>query len=220
MNEWSMNKFVTRKAKASVWVDDGNLLTKFASEQHAKTLVEASRRSVRFPRWIRDGSEIIANVSKASSPHISVNLRINSDDKKIECTCRFFEDTGMVCFHAAALMAREERLDSRVTTWYEDRYHSEHYLQCYSVDLPSLAIDRKFSVEELLPPEHKVTGGRPRSERYVSTSSKKKICRGCGMEGHNQATCPNPSTKVRWENYREEAMEWAQSYTSYLFHNK
>ena len=219
MNEWSMNKFVVRKAKASVWVNDGNLLTDYATKQHAKSLEEGSRRSVRFPRWIREGCEIIANVSKASSTHISVNLRIKSDEKKIECTCRFTEETGMICFHAAALMASEEGIDSTATTWYEDRYHSEHYLHCYSVDLPSLAIDKKFLVKELLPPEHKVTGGRPRTVRYVSTSTKKKICRACGMEGHNQSTCPYPSTEVRWAFYREEAMKWAESFTSNVFDN-
>jgi len=217
MNEWNMNKFVSRKTEAISWVGDRKPLTEFASKQHVETLEHGSRRSVNLVQWIQ--GEVSAKVSRISVPHASMSLLIKPGERKIECGCKFMEETGMICFHAAAVMAQEEEIESDVTLWYEDRYHSEKYLHCYSVALPSLAIDKKLSVVELAPPEHRVTGGRPKVNRYVSTSENKKICKACGFEGHNQSTCPYPSTETRWENYREEAIEWAKSFTSNLFRN-
>ena len=217
MNEWNVSKFVSRKAKAVMWVSDGKPLTDFATKNHVKALEEGSRRSVGRLEW--DHDKVTANVSKTSSPQSSVDLVLKVSEKKIQCGCKYMEETGMVCFHGAALMAREEQIESDVTAWYEGIYHSENYLHSYSVGLPLLAIDRKFEVTEIVPPEHRVTGGRPRTTRYESTSDKKKICKACGMEGHHQSTCPYPSTQVRWENYKDDAIKWAESFTYNLFRN-
>ena len=32
----------------------------------------------------------------------------------------------------------------------------------------------------------------------------------------NKDICPNPSTKVRWENNKDKAMEWALNYYKYI----
>ena len=162
---------------------------------------------------------VTAKVSRTSSQHASMNLLMKPSEKKIECGCKFMDETGMICFHAAALMSHEERIESDGTQWYEGIYHSQNYLHCYSVSLPLLSIDKNLLVTEIVPPEHRVTGGRPRTKRYESTSDKKKSCKACGMEGHHQSTCPCPSTQVRWENYKEDAIKWAKSFTSNLFLN-
>jgi len=127
------------------------------------------------------------------------------------------KETGMIFLHALALIAHEEEIDFNVMEWYEQKYHAEHYLDCYSINLPSLAIDRYFNVTKIVPPQHKVTSGRPRTKRHVSTSDKKRVCRACGVAGHHQSTCSNPSTKVRWTTYKDDAIAWAKAFTTNLF---
>ena len=43
------------------------------------------------------------------------------------------------------------------------------------------------------------------------------MCRACGVAGHHQSTCSNPSTKVRWTNYKDDAIAWAKAFTTNLF---
>ena len=92
----------------------------------------------------------------------------------------------------------------------------QSYADAYGVDLPLSVINRILQVSDLLPPEHKVTAGRPRRLRIPSGSRNLTICRACGQAGHYQKTCPNPSTKVRWENNKDKAMEWALNYYKYI----
>ena len=99
MNEWNMNKFVSRKTKAISWVGDMKPLTEFASKQHVKTLEHGSRRSVGLVQWIQ--GEVSAKVSRISLPHASMRVLIKPGERKIECGCKFMEETGMICFHAA-----------------------------------------------------------------------------------------------------------------------
>ena len=99
-----------------------------------------------FGQWDKDHYEVIDNVSKVSLIFSSVDVSIKSINKRIGCKCKFMEETGMVCLHTAALLAHKEKIDLNKTEWYEDRYHVRHYLNCYSVSLPSLAKDRRFIV--------------------------------------------------------------------------
>ena len=164
INDWNMSKFTIRKNKATQWVNNNQQLTDFALKQHGKSVNEGFRRNVRFVQWDKYHCEVIDNVSKVSSIFSSVHVSIKTIDKRIGCKCKFMEETGMVCLHVAALMAHEEEIDLKETEWYEDRYHAQHDLNCYSVSLFSLAIDRRLIVSEKVPPEHKVTAGRPRSK--------------------------------------------------------
>jgi len=216
LNDWNMMKFSMRRSKAEEWVSDNQELTDYASKRHAKSLEEGSRWNVRVDNWSQDRCEVKANISDPVSPLSSVDLCINTSHKKVACQCKWMDESGMLCFHACALMAREQGIDLNVSEWYEGRFLSVNYLDCYRVSLPSLAIDRNFVVTDLIPPEHKVTGGRPRINRYESSAGSKRICRACGAVGHHQSTCPKPSTKVRWMFYKEEAMNWAKAFTSNL----
>ena len=110
-------------------------MTDYASEKHRKSLDEAFRRNVRFVQWNADHSEVIGNVSKVSSNFSAVDLSINVVDKQITCQCKFMEETGMMCLHAIALMAHEEEINWEETEWYEQIYHAQNYLNCYSVRL-------------------------------------------------------------------------------------
>ena len=85
-----------------------------------------------------------ADVSNPVSQLSSVDLRINTNQKKIACQCKWMDEFGMLCFHACALMTREQEINLNVSEWYDGRFLSVNYLDCYSVSLPSLAIDRNF----------------------------------------------------------------------------
>ena len=111
MNEWNMKKFISRKAQANVWVSDGKPLTDYATKQHVKILEKGSRRSVSLVQ-LRQG-EVTAKVSRTSLQHASMNLLIRPSKKKIECGCKFMNETGMICFHAAALMAHDRELNQK-----------------------------------------------------------------------------------------------------------
>ena len=111
MNEWNMKKFISRKAQANVWVSDGKPLTDYATKQHVKILEKGSRRSVSLVQ-LRQG-EVTAKVSRISLQHASMNLLIRPSKKKIECGCKFMNETGMICFHAAALMAHDRELNQK-----------------------------------------------------------------------------------------------------------
>ena len=135
INEWNMSKFSVRNNKATQWINKNQKLTDYASEKHRKSLDEAFRRNVRFVQWNADHSEVIGNVSKVSSNFSAVDLSINVVDKQITCQCKFMEETGMMCLHAIALMAHEEEINWEETEWYEQIYHAQNYLNCYSVRL-------------------------------------------------------------------------------------
>ena len=215
--DWNLHKFTVRKNKANQWVNRQQQLTDYAHNKHNKAMDEGSRRNVALVQWNEDHSEVSGNVSKVSSAFSAVDVSINVTHKIVDCECNYMKETGMICLHALALIAHEEEIDFNVMEWYEQKYHAEHYLDCYSVNLPSLAIDRYFNVTKIVPPQHKVTSGRPRTKRYVSTSDKKRVCRACGVAGHHQSTCSNPSTKVRWTNYKDDAIAWAKAFTTNLF---
>jgi len=129
----------------------------------------------------------------------------------------YFEDSGMLCVYAAALLGYEQGLDVNSKFWYESRFHATSYADAYDVELPSTGLDRVLKVSELLPPEHKATAGRPRRQRIPSGVRTKSFCLACGQAGHYQKTCPRPSTKVRWENNKDKAYAWAQRYYKYIY---
>ena len=68
----------------------------------------------------------------------------------------------------------------------------------------------KLSVSEMLPPDHKVTSGRPKKKRWASTSNKKRTCMKSGLEGHMGSTCEKPDTEFRYYQNREKAIKWAE----------
>ena len=138
INDWNMLEFTIRKNKATQWINNGQQLTDYALDKHNKSMEEATRRNVSFVQWNADHSEVIGNVSKVSSNFSANDISINVTDKKVVCHCRFMEETGMLCLHAMALIAHEEEINMIVTEWYLQRYHAQHYLNCYSLTLPSL----------------------------------------------------------------------------------
>ena len=107
-------KFSMRRSKAEEWVSDNQELTDYASKRHAKSLEEGSRWNVRVDNWSQDRCEVKANISDPVSPLSSVDLCINTSHKKVACQCKWMDESGMLCFHACALMAREQVLHSEV----------------------------------------------------------------------------------------------------------
>jgi len=81
----------------------------------------------------------------------------------------------------------------------------------YSWPIPSISLLGNLTLEELLPPEHKVRGGRPKKKRFESSSARPLMCRGCGMIGHTQHTCQKPSTQIQYLNHCQQALQYAES---------
>ena len=191
INIWSVKMFFERKVSARNVTEP---LTNFAFENHTKMLELASRRSVSWVEW--NGTVVSGVVTNPANILSSVRVSLETNNHVINCPCKYVEDTGMLCVHAAALLRHVQTLDVNSIHWYESRFSNTSYADAYDVELPSTGLDRALKVSDLLPPEHKATAGRPRRQRIPSGPSNKTICLACGQTGHYQKTCPRPSTKV------------------------
>jgi len=214
INNWNMKMFIERKTSVRNVTDDNQSLTSFASEKHIQMLELASRRSVSWVEW--NGNEVSGKVMKPQDILSSVRVTIDTHNHVVKCPCKYFEDSGMLCVHAAALLSYEQGLDVNLKYWYEVRFHKTSYASAYDVELPLTGLDRVLKVSDLLPPEHKATAGRPRRQRIPSGVRNKSICLACGQAGHYQKTCPRPSTNVRWEHNKDKAYAWARHYFKYI----
>ena len=76
---------------------------------------------MRFVHWNEDESDVIANVYRPSSILSTVDVALNKKLKTMKCMCKFNEETGIICKHAAALFSHEEALDANDVEWYESR---------------------------------------------------------------------------------------------------
>jgi len=111
----------------------------------------ASRRSVSWVEW--NGTEISGKVTNPPNILSSVRVSIDTSNHVIKCPCKYFEDSGMLCVHAAALLGYVHGLDVNSKYWYESRFSNTSYASTYDVELPSTGLDRVLKVSELLPPE-------------------------------------------------------------------
>ena len=83
----------------------------------------------------------------------------------------------------------------------------------YGGEPPGLSVFGKLYKSQLLPPPYKRTAGRPkkkRGDRSVLRNEPKRVqlCGACGGPGHNESTCPHPSTEYRVNKHQKKADAW------------
>jgi hypothetical protein len=191
-------------------IRDGQLLTKFAHDKHITFMENAMRRTVlvRYCEGEIWRGQVTHSVN--ASPGSTLDVEVNVGTFWILCPCSYLEEFGQPCFHGMALILRAQ-IGPNDKRWYNSIFHSTTYGQMYSAPIPAIALMGQLSVNEMIPPEHKVWGGRPKKIRYKSTSATSKRCQACGLTGHSQQTCPKPSTEIRFYNHIGKAMEYASS---------
>ncbi|WVZ72240.1 hypothetical protein U9M48_020734 [Paspalum notatum var. saurae] len=118
------------------------------------------------------------------------------DLEKKECSCRYWQMTGLPCVHAIAFIGtRRLELEDFVDKYYSVQKFKVAYAG-YVCPLPDKTqwepVDIGF---KLLPPLLKRAAGRPRTRRIVgveeggSGTKRRQRCKRCGGLGHLQKTC-------------------------------
>jgi hypothetical protein len=92
------------------------------------------------------------------------------------------------------------------------------YVEAFDNPSPDLTTVGNMSVDEMLPPNHKRTIGRPKSKRYVSTSDGPRACHSCGHVGHFASTCAAaPDTEYTYRHNEQRAMNWTNSFVNKIY---
>ena len=105
------------------------------------------------------------------------------------CTCGWYQEVGIPCFHACAVMFRHQIPADQLC---HNVAKKETLVRVYSE--PVIPVDVE-DVEEvtLLPPPVPKKIGRPKGKRIKSAlevvPKKKRFCSLCGGTGHNKRTC-------------------------------
>jgi len=130
----------------------------------------------------------------------TVQVEVDTSTFVVNCPCKWCNEMGRSCYCAYALIIKQN-LAPNDPWWFHKRYHLAKYSASYASVPPDLSTIGRFNVEELLPPDHKRTSGRPRQLRR---------CGSCGGDGHHSSTCQNPSTEYRYNQHRNRALKWAR----------
>jgi hypothetical protein len=210
LSQWMIKKFVKHSNLSKQWAQEGLTLTAFAQTKHLSCMQEASRRSVLIT--YHEGTLWRAQVAHLhnNTPGSRLDVEVNAGTFQIQCPCQYQNEYGRPCIHAMAIIIHA-KLEPNDNRWYNSLYHLVTYSQMYSWPIPSISLLGNLMLEELLPPEHTVRGGRPKKKRYESSSARPMTCRACGIVGHTQLTCQKPSTQIRYLNHRQQALQYAES---------
>ncbi|KAK8578010.1 hypothetical protein V6N13_076682 [Hibiscus sabdariffa] len=130
------------------------------------------------------------------------------DLKKLSCTCKEWEISGIPCYHAICAMFHDSKSpEDYVLEWYS----KEKYMESYKHVLQPMR-GKKFwpkGLPPILPPTVKVQPGRPKKKRIKAKDEPKKMkvgkftkegarirCSKCRTLGHNIQNCSQKSTNV------------------------
>jgi hypothetical protein len=184
----------------------------FVRSQTSLDHLVLSSEARRYLTIVNEGTQWKAQVSHLNTvcAWSAVDAQVDGGAFQIQCPCKYKEEYGQPCVHAMALIIHAQ-LEPNDQRGYDSVFHSQTHAEMYRLPIPSISLLGKLSVEEVLPPEHKVRGGRPKKHRYESTATNPITCRACGGPGHMQQTCPKPRTEVRYSNHREKAMQYARN---------
>jgi hypothetical protein len=219
MLKYQRGHYFKRQNLAAEWVQQGRRLTRYAEHSDEKSGGSASKRTVEMLQ--SEHPTYRARVSSAIAGATFLEVAINVEDKVIMCPCRIFEEYGVPCVHAKALMLRVPGRGATVD-WYDARYHVESYRKAYSGQIPAMTTAGKLQADStFLPPEHKRPAGRPSKKRkeraHLRVTSVQRECKACGTLGHFASTCKTPSTEFRLLKHKENALKWCQQNESYSF---
>ncbi|XP_055961512.1 uncharacterized protein LOC130015425 [Mercurialis annua] len=128
-----------------------------------------------------------------------IKYTVNMKDRT--CTCKRFEIDEIPCQHAVAIINEMNRDPYQYCSIY---YMKETMLATYSETVFPMAKEDEWDIPQqvkeflVLPPQHKTKSGRPKKQRYKSSSEKtaNATCTRCGKCGHNRKTCRNVPKKT------------------------
>lgn len=209
--KYQQGKFATRKNLGRQWQQENKRLTHYARSEDIRIGTEAQTRTVQM---LESEPDVLhkarVSVTDPSSVTAYVLVTVDIANKTIGCPCKYYEEMGMPCVHAKAVL-----LHVGTQPWFDERYHVETYNNCYSGPIPGFATAGRLRLDErMVPPEHKRMAGRPKKKRrdrsHLRTTNKQHGCKACGKSGHHASTCDNPSTQYRCVEHKEKAIQWCR----------
>ena len=113
------------------------------------------------------------------------------------CTCRKFDLEQLPCAHVLAVCSQARIKRSRL---WSDKYTTDalHYAYGETInpvgDQSDWVMPEDLSGLKVLPPNERVSAGRPRTNRRPSQGEQQVqvICDRCGQRGHNRRSCMTP----------------------------
>lgn len=212
------NLHLERKLRAQHLLDTGQLLS-----DHALRLYEtitAGSKEWRVQMVSQEGNVWRGVVSQARDRTTNRHenavsnfvVSVNTGSFKVECSCQYSEEMGLPCIHGAAMLRSQNlNLGPDDAQWFHPRYHVTTLIQMYDCEPPDFSVFGKVTVQELVPPEHISKIAPKRRKPSSSTPNNPHKCAACGQLGHHPKTCHQPSTKYRYSQFVDRAMEWAKS---------
>lgn len=209
-----------RKLRAQQRLENGHLLSAHAQEVYTTILQESQTCQVQVLGqdgnvWRAIVSQPMLHQQPQDGTNSSFVVTVNTGTFQVECTCRYTEEMGIPCTHGTALLRNQNLILGADAQWFHPRYHVTTLVQTYDCDPPDFSVFGKVAVDELIPPEHNATHKPKRRKTNSSTPttagpSNPHKCAACGELGHHPKTCHQPSTKFRYNQFADKAMEWAK----------
>ncbi len=209
-----------RKLQALRWLESGTLLSAYARNIYSKIIQESQGWKVQLSG--HDGNVWCAIVTQPEEQEgISSNFVVsaNTASFQMDCSCRFTDEMGFPCVHGTALLRSQNLILGADARWFHPRYLASTLLDMYDSDPPDFSVFGKVTVDELIPPDHIQSSGKQTLRKpnnntvpaATSAASNLHKCAACGKQGHHPTTCPQPSTKYRYNQFSDKAMVWANA---------
>jgi len=77
-----------------------------------------------------DGNEVSGKVMKPQDMLSSIQVTVNTESHVVKCPCKYFEDSGMLCVHAAAWVTSRGWMSTRSFRTNQDstQHHMHQYM--------------------------------------------------------------------------------------------
>lgn len=141
------------------------------------------------------------------------------------CQCGVFQDTGIPCAHATAVIRKAYSVHGGgpgIEDFIEEIYKTEKWRAAYGSPMPLVSPDFLLPhAQPCVPPRKDGSSGRPTTVRAPSRGEqgtqstpsappkkrKTHACGNCGRPGHNKATCKNDPLSLDEEGVTMEEVE-------------
>ena len=214
---YQQRKFSERKAIASKWEFEGKMLTNYCIEADSRFGAIANTRKVEFTttRERPVYKALVSSGGLAGDTTTCIEVCVDIERKVATCTCKFYDEMGMQCYHVKAVLLKLESEGASTKAWTDPFYHLDNYKKCYAAPIPTMAIGGKLKAnDKFIPPDHRRPAGRPNKKRkersHLRTTNVRRTCKACGEEGHFANTCTQPSTQYRYTSHKAKALEWCK----------
>lgn len=213
---YQQEKYSQRKEIAKRLVEQGKVLTDYATQFNAKIGSIARKKEVQITTQDYPFYKARVSVSVMTDPTGFTEVTADVEKLETSCACRHYEEFGLQCAHTQALLFKL-RSDGIGSQWTNIAYHTNTYKEAYGADIPSMAIGGQLKADvNFVPPDNRRAAGRPTKKRkhrsHLRTTATMRTCKACGVAGHFAATCDAPSTQYRYEQHKDKAMAWCKKH--------